>query len=81
MPLTLGISWKPMLSPSGPTVKRTIIRQQIDGFLMLHVKLERENTWYVPGLGWFHVRRPDTRYVRDTVPSASTVHVRCRDFE
>jgi hypothetical protein len=56
-------------------------RQQIDGFLMLHVKLERENTWYVFGVGWFHVSRPDTRYVLDTVPSASTVHTRCRDFE
>ena len=25
------------------------VRQQIAGFLMLHVKLERENTLYVPG--------------------------------
>ena len=50
-----------MLSPSGPTVKRTMKRQQIDGFLMLHVKLDRENTRYVPGVGWFQVSRPDTR--------------------
>ena len=70
-----------MLSPSGPRVNRTMYRQQIDGFLMLQVKLDRENTLYVPGNGWFQVRRPDTRCVFDTFSSASTTHTRCADFE
>ena len=70
-----------MLSPPGPLVNRTMNRQQMYGLLMLHVYRDRENTLYVPGSGWFQVRRPDTRWVLDTVPSLSTVQTRMRDFE
>src|SRR5688572_29408412 len=70
-----------MLSPSGPMVKRIMYRQQMSAFRMLHVNPDFENTLYVPGNGWFHVRRPETRCVRATVSSASTTHARCSVLE
>src|SRR5690242_7321473 len=77
-PFLRGISWKPMLSPLGPLVNRTIHRMHVLELLMLHVYADRENTENVPVGGW--LRRPDTRYVRATRPSASTTHTRMRLF-
>ena len=35
----------------------------------------------MPGNGWFQVSRPETRWVFETLPSASTVQTRWADFE
>ena len=41
-----------MLSPCGPWANRTMNLMQMLGWSMLQVKVDRENTWYVPGFGW-----------------------------